>query len=73
MHAVHARALHAHAGEVDLGGGLRPVSRLDQRLVEVAKLGCTRCIVPKVLVRMHGCALGWGSSSKRVGVSSSIK
>ncbi|HEX8684479.1 MAG TPA: DNA repair protein RadA [Ardenticatenaceae bacterium] len=34
-------------GEVGLGGELRPVSQLDKRLNEAAKLGFTRCIVPR--------------------------
>jgi DNA repair protein RadA/Sms len=33
-------------GEIGLGGELRPVSQLDKRLYEAAKLGFTRCIVP---------------------------
>ncbi|MGH2544163.1 MAG: DNA repair protein RadA, partial [Ardenticatenaceae bacterium] len=34
-------------GEIGLGGELRPVSQLDKRLNEAAKLGFTDCIVPK--------------------------
>jgi DNA repair protein RadA/Sms len=37
----------AMMGEIGLGGELRPVSQLDKRLNEAAKLGFTRCIVPK--------------------------
>jgi predicted ATP-dependent serine protease len=36
--------------QVDLGGGLRPVRALDLRLAELAKLGLTRIIIPKVAV-----------------------
>lgn len=35
-------------GEVGLTGELRPVSQLDLRLAEVARLGFKRCIVPKI-------------------------
>jgi DNA repair protein RadA/Sms len=34
-------------GEIGLGGELRAVSQLDKRLNEAAKLGFTRCIVPR--------------------------
>ncbi|MCB0078310.1 MAG: DNA repair protein RadA [Anaerolineales bacterium] len=34
-------------GEIGLGGELRSVSQLDKRLNEAAKLGFTRCILPK--------------------------
>ncbi|MBA3532186.1 MAG: DNA repair protein RadA [Ardenticatenales bacterium] len=37
----------ALVGEIGLGGELRPVSQLDKRLNEAAKLGFTRCVVPK--------------------------
>ena len=33
-------------GEVGLGGEVRPVSRLDRRLIEAAKLGFERAIIP---------------------------
>jgi predicted ATP-dependent serine protease len=38
--------------QVDLGGGLRPVRALDLRLAELAKLGLTRIIIPKVGVKL---------------------
>uniref|UniRef100_A0A7S3QXW9 RecA family profile 1 domain-containing protein n=1 Tax=Dunaliella tertiolecta TaxID=3047 RepID=A0A7S3QXW9_DUNTE len=34
-------------GEIDLGGGLRPVKSLDTRLAEVAKLGIKSAVIPK--------------------------
>ena len=34
-------------GEIGLGGELRMVSQLDNRLHETAKLGFKRCIVPR--------------------------
>lgn len=36
----------ALVGEIGLGGEVRPVSQLDKRLNEAAKLGFTRCLVP---------------------------
>jgi DNA repair protein RadA/Sms len=41
-------------GEVGLGGELRPVGRLVQRVEAVARLGFTRAIVPKSIKRPHG-------------------
>jgi DNA repair protein RadA/Sms len=35
------------AGEVGLSGELRAVSQLDRRLAEAARLGFSRCLVPK--------------------------
>ncbi|MDQ4074624.1 MAG: DNA repair protein RadA [Chloroflexota bacterium] len=37
----------ALVGEIGLGGELRAVSQLDKRLNEAAKLGFTKCIVPR--------------------------
>ena len=37
----------ALVGEVGLGGELRSVTRLDQRVHEAARLGFTRCVLPK--------------------------
>ena len=34
-------------GEVGLGGELRPVSQVTERLTEAAKLGFTRAVVPR--------------------------
>ncbi|MDI6814946.1 MAG: DNA repair protein RadA, partial [Dehalococcoidales bacterium] len=39
-------------GEVGLSGELRAVSQLDRRLVEAARLGFKRCLVPKVSARV---------------------
>ncbi len=36
----------ALVGEIGLGGEVRPVSQLDKRLNEAAKLGFTRCLIP---------------------------
>jgi DNA repair protein RadA/Sms len=49
-------------GEVGLGGEVRPVAQLDQRVSEAARLGCTRLIVPAgraaaELARVPGCAI----------------
>jgi DNA repair protein RadA/Sms len=35
-------------GEVGLSGEMRPVSQLDRRLAEAARLGFKRCLIPKV-------------------------
>ena len=40
------------AGEVGLSGEIRPVSRIEQRIAEAAKLGFERIIIPKS--NMHG-------------------
>ena len=40
------------AGEVGLSGELRAVSQLDRRLSEAARLGFSRCLVPKVGARV---------------------
>ena len=40
-----------YIGEVGLGGELRTVSQLEKRLVEAAKLGFTKAIVPKAAMR----------------------
>ncbi len=50
-------------GEIDLGGRLRSVSNLQQRLAEVAQLGCCDyCIIPKVRRWSK-----WGPRGGRVG------
>ncbi|MCB9637338.1 MAG: DNA repair protein RadA [Myxococcales bacterium] len=36
----------ALVGEIGLGGEVRPVSQLDKRMNEAAKLGFTRCVIP---------------------------
>jgi len=36
------------AGEVGLSGEIRPVNRLEQRLMEAQKLGFSQIIVPKL-------------------------
>eukprot|EP00898_Chlorokybus_atmophyticus_P005373 jgi/Chlat1/5837/Chrsp4S06356 len=41
----------AFVGEVGLGGELRPVANLERRLLEAAKLGFARCIVPQAGVQ----------------------
>lgn len=38
-------------GEVGLGGELRTVSQLEKRLIEAAKLGFTKAVVPKAALR----------------------
>jgi len=38
----------AAVGEIGLSGELRPVSQLDRRVSEAARLGFKRCLVPKV-------------------------
>lgn len=46
--SVYDRPLPSDAvfiGEVGLGGEIRPVSQIDRRLAEAAKLGCTRAFV----------------------------
>jgi DNA repair protein RadA/Sms len=43
----------AAVGEVGLSGELRAVNQLDRRLVEVARLGFKRCIVPQTGVKIH--------------------
>jgi len=40
------------AGEVGLSGELRAVSQLDRRLSEAARLGFSRCLVPKTSARI---------------------
>jgi DNA repair protein RadA/Sms len=40
-------------GEVGLGGELRSVTRMEARVREAAKLGFTRCVLPKSRVRGH--------------------
>jgi len=42
----------AAVGEVGLSGELRPVSQLDRRVSEAARLGFKRCLVPKVGVKV---------------------
>jgi DNA repair protein RadA/Sms len=37
----------AAIGEVGLSGELRPAAQMDRRLAEVARLGFTKCIVPR--------------------------
>ena len=37
----------AAIGEVGLTGEIRSVSHLEHRLIEVARLGFTKCIIPK--------------------------
>lgn len=47
---VHDRAVAprtAFVGEIGLGGELRAVGRLEQRVAEAAKLGFRRCVVPR--------------------------
>ena len=39
------------AGEVGLGGELRNISRMEKRLVEAAKMGFTKAIVPKASLK----------------------
>jgi DNA repair protein RadA/Sms len=40
------------AGEVGLSGELRAVSQLDRRVAEAARLGFTRCLMPKVSAKI---------------------
>ncbi|MFQ5997647.1 MAG: DNA repair protein RadA, partial [Dehalococcoidales bacterium] len=35
-------------GEMGLSGELRPVSQLERRVAEAARMGFKRCLVPKV-------------------------
>lgn len=37
----------AFLGEIGLGGELRTVARIDKRINELAKLGFTKCVIPK--------------------------
>jgi len=39
-------------GEVGLGGEIRPVPMLEQRVIEAAKLGFTRAVIPKSRVKV---------------------
>ena len=42
----------AAIGEVGLSGELRPAAQMDRRLAEVARLGFTKCIVPKMNAKL---------------------
>jgi DNA repair protein RadA/Sms len=42
----------AAIGEVGLSGELRPAAQMDRRLAEVARLGFTKCIIPKTNVKL---------------------
>lgn len=42
----------AAIGEVGLSGELRPAAQMDRRLAEVARLGFTKCIVPKLSAKL---------------------
>lgn len=44
------------AGEVGLSGEIRPVNRIEQRIVEAEKLGFSRIIIPRH--NMHGIDAG---------------
>jgi DNA repair protein RadA/Sms len=41
------------AGEVGLGGELRNVPQLERRIEEAARLGFTRCVVPRTSARLN--------------------
>lgn len=49
-------------GEIGLGGEIRPVPRLDQRLSEAAKLGFTTAVIPNVEVKAKNIQLQTSSS-----------
>jgi DNA repair protein RadA/Sms len=42
----------AAIGEVGLSGELRPAAQMDRRLAEVARLGFTKCIIPKTNAKL---------------------
>jgi DNA repair protein RadA/Sms len=42
----------AAIGEVGLSGELRPAAQMDRRLAEVARLGFTKCIIPKIAAKL---------------------
>lgn len=52
-------------GEIGLSGEIRPVSRIDARLKEAAKLGFTRAIIPR-LRTSKGSKAGAGKEAKAV-------
>jgi len=54
-------------GEVGLSGELRRVGHLDRRLVEAAKLGFKRCLVP---ASVRSPSAGWPQDMEIVGVRS---
>ena len=41
-------------GEIGLSGEIRSVSRVDARIQEAARLGFTKCILPKAALRQLG-------------------
>ncbi len=49
-------------GEVGLTGEVRAVTSMQQRLTEAARLGFTRCIVPRHSTKQL-CPMGWSSSA----------
>lgn len=53
-------------GEVGLGGEVRPVTQIEQRIREAARLGCTRVILPKA---QSGVQPGGGGAEPRVQIS----
>ena len=53
-------------GELGLGGQLRPVGQLEQRLQEAARLGFNRAVVPKGSA-WDGWRPGWTCSSTKRG------
>ena len=59
--SVYDRALPPDAvfiGEVGLGGEVRPVSQIERRLAEAAKMGCTRAFVAERAVPARSTAIG---------------
>ena len=43
----------AAVGEVGLSGELRPAAQMDRRIAEVARLGFTRCLVPRMSAKIR--------------------
>lgn len=50
----------AFVGEIGLGGELRSVGQMERRLLEAAKLGFKKCVVPKSAAKSFKTAVGAG-------------